>query len=254
MGGEVEVSWTSHLATLHFVKWLHVKVKFCSQWWTYKELSATLQLLSALWSILASVSSLSLCVLHLQLQCLGLVSVLSSMLFPASTGCLQWKSSFTEQHCCNNSLLQILSPQQTTSTWPLQLAPGWCGCMCRPTSAAHALTAGCLSLIQDTGTCLPCCCEWLRWLFAVLAPQWWNKVPIDVKTAETLHMFTGRLNTHLFRLHLGPLYLKNLYLLLFLNIALEAYLMKLMYLHNSCNSWVVSTCLNAHIVSGFSIS
>lgn len=146
MGGEVEVSWTSHLATLHFVKWLHVKVKFCSQWWTYKELSATLQLLSALWSILASFSSLSLCVLQLQLQCLGSVSVLSSMLFSS------------------------------------------------------------ISPIQDTGTCLPCCCEWLRWLFAVLAPQWWNKVPIDVKTAETLHMFTGR----------------NLYLLLFLNIALEA--------------------------------
>ncbi len=41
-------------------------------------------------------------------------------------------------------------------------------------------------------------------LFAVLAPQWWNELPIDIRTAESLHIFCCRLKTHLFRLHLGP--------------------------------------------------
>ena len=40
-------------------------------------------------------------------------------------------------------------------------------------------------------------------LFAVLAPKWWNELPIDIRTAESLHIFCRRLKTHLFRLHLG---------------------------------------------------
>lgn len=37
------------------------------------------------------------------------------------------------------------------------------------------------------------------WLFAVQALQWWNELPTDIRTAETLH---NRLNARLFRLHL----------------------------------------------------
>ncbi|XP_071061779.1 uncharacterized protein [Pseudochaenichthys georgianus] len=38
--------------------------------------------------------------------------------------------------------------------------------------------------------------------FAILAPKWWNELPIEIRTAESLHIFRSRLKTHLFRLHL----------------------------------------------------
>ncbi|KAK0145530.1 hypothetical protein N1851_015555 [Merluccius polli] len=41
-------------------------------------------------------------------------------------------------------------------------------------------------------------------LFSVLAPLWWNKLPADVKTAESITCFRKRLKTHLFRVHLDP--------------------------------------------------
>ncbi|KAK5930426.1 hypothetical protein CgunFtcFv8_026661 [Champsocephalus gunnari] len=37
--------------------------------------------------------------------------------------------------------------------------------------------------------------------FAILAPKWWNELPIDIRTADSLHTFRRRLKTHLFRLH-----------------------------------------------------
>ncbi|KAK5932070.1 hypothetical protein CgunFtcFv8_003804 [Champsocephalus gunnari] len=37
--------------------------------------------------------------------------------------------------------------------------------------------------------------------FSILAPKWWNELPIDITTAESLHIFRRRLKTHLFRLH-----------------------------------------------------
>ncbi len=40
-------------------------------------------------------------------------------------------------------------------------------------------------------------------LFAVLAPQCWNELPIDIRSAETLHTLRCRLTT-LFRLHFSP--------------------------------------------------
>ena len=39
--------------------------------------------------------------------------------------------------------------------------------------------------------------------YTVLAPQWWNDLPVDVRTAEALTTFKRRLKTHLFRLHLS---------------------------------------------------
>jgi len=38
--------------------------------------------------------------------------------------------------------------------------------------------------------------------FTVLAPQWWNELPADARTAESLASFRKRLKTHLFRVHL----------------------------------------------------
>ncbi|XP_071063220.1 uncharacterized protein, partial [Pseudochaenichthys georgianus] len=33
--------------------------------------------------------------------------------------------------------------------------------------------------------------------FAILAPKWWNELPIDIRTADSLHTFRRRLKTHL---------------------------------------------------------
>ena len=46
-------------------------------------------------------------------------------------------------------------------------------------------------------------CTAHSWLLSVLAPRWWNDLPVDVRTAETLSTFKRRLKTHLFRLHLS---------------------------------------------------
>ncbi|KAG7499322.1 hypothetical protein JOB18_034886 [Solea senegalensis] len=40
-------------------------------------------------------------------------------------------------------------------------------------------------------------------LFTVLAPKWWNDLPIDIRTAESLHIFRRQLKTHFFRLYLN---------------------------------------------------
>ncbi|KAI4880956.1 hypothetical protein NFI96_001124 [Prochilodus magdalenae] len=39
-------------------------------------------------------------------------------------------------------------------------------------------------------------------LFSVLAPRWWNELPLGVRTAEFLAVFKRRLKTHLFVMHL----------------------------------------------------
>ena len=39
-------------------------------------------------------------------------------------------------------------------------------------------------------------------LFSVLAPRWWNKLPADVRAAESLSSFRKILKTRLFRVHL----------------------------------------------------
>ncbi|KAI4880227.1 hypothetical protein NFI96_017282, partial [Prochilodus magdalenae] len=38
-------------------------------------------------------------------------------------------------------------------------------------------------------------------LFSVLAPRWWNELPLGVRTAESLAFFKRRLKTHLFVMH-----------------------------------------------------
>ncbi|KAJ8380528.1 hypothetical protein SKAU_G00013060 [Synaphobranchus kaupii] len=39
---------------------------------------------------------------------------------------------------------------------------------------------------------------------SVLAPWWWNELPVEVRTTESLTTFKRRLKTHLFKLHLSP--------------------------------------------------
>ncbi|KAI5092098.1 cystatin B [Silurus meridionalis] len=40
-------------------------------------------------------------------------------------------------------------------------------------------------------------------LFSVLAPMWWNELPLDVRTAESLIFFKRRLKTYLFLKYLN---------------------------------------------------
>ena len=49
---------------------------------------------------------------------------------------------------------------------------------------------------------LPPCHTSCSGLLSVLAPRWWNDLPVDVRT-QSLTTFKRRLKTHLFRLHLS---------------------------------------------------
>ncbi|KAL7851050.1 hypothetical protein AOLI_G00214060 [Acnodon oligacanthus] len=40
-------------------------------------------------------------------------------------------------------------------------------------------------------------------MFSVLAPKWWNELPLAVRTAESLGVFKCRLKMHLFTQHLN---------------------------------------------------
>lgn len=91
-------------------------------------------------------------------------------------------------------------------------------------------------------------CDWppeqSSWLFAVLASQWWNVLPIDMRSAETVHIcccaysfqWIFFLQTENSSVQTAPWPMKKKKYL-FLNVALGAlwsslaYLMKPMYLH-----------------------
>ncbi|XP_060794858.1 uncharacterized protein LOC132897639, partial [Neoarius graeffei] len=70
------------------------------------------------------------------------------------------------------------------------------------------------SLCSTTTGCLgppPLCSYPARSrLLSVLAPYWWNDLPIEVRTADSLTTFKCRLKTHLFRLHFSPASLPTL--------------------------------------------
>uniref|UniRef100_A0A0E9XSZ1 Uncharacterized protein n=1 Tax=Anguilla anguilla TaxID=7936 RepID=A0A0E9XSZ1_ANGAN len=38
--------------------------------------------------------------------------------------------------------------------------------------------------------------------FSTLAPQWWNELPVPLRTSPSLSIFRRGLKTHLFRLYL----------------------------------------------------
>ena len=79
-------------------------------------------------------------------------------------------------------------------------APAYIQQLIRPYTPARPLRS-------TTSGCLPpparhTCTAHSR-LFSVLAPRWWNDLPVDFRTAETVSTFKRRLKTHLFRLHLS---------------------------------------------------
>ena len=79
-------------------------------------------------------------------------------------------------------------------------APAYIQQLIRPYTPARPLrsaTSGCLAPpARHT-------CTARSRLLSVLVPRWWNDLPVDVRTAETLSTFKRRLKTHLFRLHLS---------------------------------------------------
>ena len=82
-------------------------------------------------------------------------------------------------------------------------APAYIQQLIRPYTPARPLrsaTSGRLAPpTHHTCTALHCTSR----LLSVLAPRWWNDLPVDVRTAEALSTFKRRLKTHLFRLHLS---------------------------------------------------
>ena len=50
-------------------------------------------------------------------------------------------------------------------------------------------------------TCTPTVIYHLEWNLTFWHGKWWNELPIEIRTAENLHIFRRRLKTHLFRLH-----------------------------------------------------
>ena len=121
----------------------------------------------------------------------------------------------------------VFNQPKFSHTTPLLRSLHWL-----PVAAPHPL--------QNISTCVPCC-EWLRSCLhprhgqtlhpspftpallppisslllhcepnthqnhdclLSLAPKWWNELPIDIRTSESLHIFRRKLKTHLFRLYL----------------------------------------------------
>ncbi|XP_064174041.1 uncharacterized protein LOC135245123 [Anguilla rostrata] len=80
-------------------------------------------------------------------------------------------------------------------------APGYLQKMIRPYKPARSLRSA------TTGRLIPPSTRAATRsrLFAVLAPRWWNDLPVEVRTAECLSTFKRKLKTHLFSVYLSPL-------------------------------------------------
>ncbi|KAG5845395.1 hypothetical protein ANANG_G00138520 [Anguilla anguilla] len=80
-------------------------------------------------------------------------------------------------------------------------APGYLQKMIRPYKPARSLRSA------TTGRLIPppTRAATRSRLFAVLAPRWWNDLPVEVRTAECLSTFKRKLKTHLFSVYLSPL-------------------------------------------------
>ena len=83
-------------------------------------------------------------------------------------------------------------------------APSYLQAMVKPYTPSRSLrsaTSGRLVAPPLRGSCSR---SMRSRLFSVLAPQWWNELPTDVRTAESLPIFRRRLKTHLFKNHYSP--------------------------------------------------
>ena len=85
----------------------------------------------------------------------------------------------------------------------LHLSAGWPPSICRQTPTILCLPRH-FHIMPGTPAVSPSLhmTSWSR-LQSVLAPQWWNDVLVDIRTAESLTTFKFRLKTHLFSLHLS---------------------------------------------------
>ena len=81
-------------------------------------------------------------------------------------------------------------------------APSYIQALVKPYTPARALCSASANLATSTLQVGPRYPSKTR-LFAILAPKWWNELPNDIRTVETLHTFRPKLKTHLFRLYLG---------------------------------------------------
>ncbi|KAI7908531.1 reverse transcriptase, partial [Pyricularia oryzae] len=78
-------------------------------------------------------------------------------------------------------------------------APSYLQAMVKPYTPARPLRSAASGRLVAPSLRGPCCRSTRSRLFSVLAPQWWNELPTDVRTAESLPIFRRRLKTHLFK-------------------------------------------------------
>ncbi|XP_049332209.1 uncharacterized protein LOC125799462, partial [Astyanax mexicanus] len=76
-------------------------------------------------------------------------------------------------------------------------APSYLMAMVKARSAPRALRASSTARLEPQS--LKTHRKQTSRLFSVLAPRWWNELPLDVRTAESLAVFKHRLKTHLFK-------------------------------------------------------
>ncbi|XP_049319645.1 uncharacterized protein LOC111194633 [Astyanax mexicanus] len=76
-------------------------------------------------------------------------------------------------------------------------APSYLMAMVKARSAPRALRASSTARLEPPS--LKTHRKQTSRLFSVLAPRWWNELPLDVRTAESLTVFKRRLKTHLFK-------------------------------------------------------
>ncbi|XP_075334670.1 uncharacterized protein LOC142396008 [Odontesthes bonariensis] len=82
-----------------------------------------------------------------------------------------------------------------------ETAPSYLQAMVKPYTPAQPLRSAASRWLAAPSLSRPCARSTRSRLFSVLAPQWWNNLPTDVRTAELLPIFRRRLKTHLFRKH-----------------------------------------------------
>ena len=80
-------------------------------------------------------------------------------------------------------------------------APSYLQAMVKPYTPTRPLRSATSGRLAPPSLRGPCGRSTRSRLFSVLAPQWWNELPPDVRTAESLPIFRRRLKTHLFRKH-----------------------------------------------------
>ncbi|XP_076012079.1 uncharacterized protein LOC143004811 [Genypterus blacodes] len=80
-------------------------------------------------------------------------------------------------------------------------APSYLQAMVKPYTPGRSLRSAASRRLAAPALSGPCLRSMRSRLFSVMAPQWWNDLPTDVRTAESLPISRRRLKTHLFKKH-----------------------------------------------------